>query len=126
MSPAGALDPKTVGLAAKFVPIQAGEFDMGRANHDAWDVPYHVVLTQGFQLQATDVTQLQYFLVMGDNPSDLHNGCQDHQVIAGHDLCVNHPVENVSWSDARAFIAKLNENIPNGNKYRLPTEAEWE
>jgi formylglycine-generating enzyme required for sulfatase activity len=35
------------------------------------------------------------------------------------------PVEKVSWNDAENFIKKLNE-IEGTDKYRLPTEAEWE
>jgi formylglycine-generating enzyme required for sulfatase activity len=40
-----------------------------------------------------------------------------------------HPVVNVSWHDAVAFCAWLNEadkKMPKGWGYRLPTEAEWE
>jgi formylglycine-generating enzyme required for sulfatase activity len=37
----------------------------------------------------------------------------------------NLPVEQVSWNDVQDFIKKLNEK-EGGNKYRLPTEAEWE
>lgn len=35
------------------------------------------------------------------------------------------PVESVSWYDVQEFITKLNEN-ENGNKYFLPSEADWE
>ena len=35
------------------------------------------------------------------------------------------PVETVLWNDVQSFIRKLNEK-EGGNKYRLPTEAEWE
>jgi formylglycine-generating enzyme required for sulfatase activity len=34
------------------------------------------------------------------------------------------PVINVSWDDAKTFIAWLSQKA--GQKYRLPTEAEWE
>jgi formylglycine-generating enzyme required for sulfatase activity len=49
---------------------------------------------------------------MGSNPSSF-NACGD-----------NCPVENVSWNDAQAYIAKLSAKT--GSKYRLPSEAEWE
>ena len=42
----------------------------------------------------------------------------------GFDQNVDHPVVNVSWNDAVAYIAWLNQNI--GSNYRLLTEAEWE
>ncbi len=37
----------------------------------------------------------------------------------------SHPVACVSWDDAQAYIAWLNQVVPNGH-YRLLTEAEWE
>jgi formylglycine-generating enzyme required for sulfatase activity len=45
---------------------------------------------------------------------------------------VNQPVENVSWSDAADYCARLTAReqsagrLPPGYVYRLPTEAEWE
>ena len=33
-------------------------------------------------------------------------------------------MENVSWNDIQIFIEKLNQQT--GQRYRLPTEAEWE
>ncbi len=42
------------------------------------------------------------------------------------------PVEKISWEDAQAFLSRLNSieqtagRLPNGWKYVLPTEAQWE
>jgi formylglycine-generating enzyme required for sulfatase activity len=59
-----------------------------------------------------EVTQGQWRAVMGTNPSHFR----------GDDA---RPVERVSWHDARAFAATLSERSP-GNRFRLPTESEWE
>lgn len=45
----------------------------------------------------------------------------DPSYFKGNDL----PVERVSWNDVREFIKKLNER-EGTEKYRLPSEAEWE
>lgn len=44
---------------------------------------------------------------------------------AGGDISAppDHPVVNVSWHDARAYAAWLSAKT--GQRYRLPTEAEW-
>jgi formylglycine-generating enzyme required for sulfatase activity len=50
---------------------------------------------------------------MGENPSYFKDCGED---------C---PVEQVSWEDIQEFLKKLNQ-IEKTDKYRLPTEAEWE
>ena len=42
----------------------------------------------------------------------------------GYEQGDNHPVVNVSWTDAKTFIAWLSKKT--GQNYRLPTEAQWE
>lgn len=43
---------------------------------------------------------------------------------------LDHPVVQIAWQDALAFCEWLNQikevNLPDGYKFRLPTEAEWE
>ena len=71
-----------------------------------------IVIDHAYAIGRTEVTQHQWQLVMGDNPSEFKK-CGG-----------NCPVENISWNDAQNFIRKLNANT--GKTYRLPTEAEWE
>ncbi|MEE8383301.1 MAG: SUMF1/EgtB/PvdO family nonheme iron enzyme [Thermodesulfobacteriota bacterium] len=116
----------TNSLGMEFVYIPPGTFMMGSAISPSavekryggkaiWykdEHPQHrVALTNGFYMQATEVTQGQWKAVMGSNPSRFK----------GNDL----PVERVSWVNAQEFIRKLNQR-EGGDKYRLPTEAEWE
>ncbi|MDR3212512.1 MAG: formylglycine-generating enzyme family protein [Azoarcus sp.] len=104
----------TFGMAFVYVP--AGSFPMGCGESDDGclydEKPRHLVtIGQPFYLGQYEVTQTQWEAVMGTRPS----------AFKGDDL----PVENVSWNDAQEFIRRLNA-LENTDKYRLPTEAEWE
>ena len=104
----------TIGM--EFVPIPAGEFDMGspldeEGMYDNEGPVHHVNIGKAFYMCKYEVTQKQWRAIMGDNPS----------YFKGDDL----PVERVSWVDVQEFIKKLNEK-EGTDKYRLPSEAEWE
>lgn len=112
-----------LGIELLWVP--PGTFVMGSEQdetdrHRAEGPRTTVVLTDGFWLGKTEVTQAHYEAVMGSNPSAL--------TAAGK----NAPVERVSWQDAMAFCRKLTEReraagrLPEGYEFSLPTEAEWE
>jgi len=107
----------TNSLGMKFVRIPAGTFMMGSPSNESGrgsdETQHRVTLTKHFYMQTTEVTQGQWRAVMGNNPSSFEN-CGDR--------C---PVEYVSWNDCQEFIQKLNQK-EGTNKYRLPTEAEWE
>ena len=81
-------------------------FAMGQAENR-----YSVTLTRQYYLQSTPVTQEQWKMVMGSNPS--HFKQADHL-----------PVERVTWDECQEFIRRM--NTLNEGTYRLPTEAEWE
>ncbi len=99
----------------EFVLIPGGSFMMGSPLNESGrgsdEGPQHNVTTQPIYMMTTEVTQAQWKVVMGNNPSRFKGD--------------NRPVENVSWNDCQQFIAKLNQTDP-GKGYRLPTEAEWE
>ena len=100
--------------AMEFVQIPAGEFLMGSESEEALEQPVtRVRISRGFWLGKYEVTQAEWQAVMGSNPS-FFDEC-------GPDC----PVENVSWDDVQEFIRKLNAALGE-ERYRLPTEAEWE
>ena len=104
--------------AMEFVLIEAGTFAMGspateEGRNDDEGPVHQVTLSQPFSLGKYEVTQGQWVAVMGHKPS---------QFPACGPTC---PVDEVSWTDAQAFIAELNR-WGDGAAYRLPTEAEWE
>ncbi|MBN2374658.1 formylglycine-generating enzyme family protein [bacterium] len=101
----------------KMAYIPPGSFIMGspgrpaRVNID--QTQHRVVISKGFYMGITEVTQSQWESVMGENPSYFKK--------CGGEC----PVENVSWDDCQEFIKRLNL-MEGGGLFRLPTEAEWE
>jgi len=97
--------------------ITGGTFDLGcrwePKDCEKDEVPSKTVKINDFNLSKYEVTQREYQKVMSTNPSYFSD-------------CPSCPVENVSWDDAQAFIAKLNKDTDNLFNFRLPTEAEWE
>jgi formylglycine-generating enzyme required for sulfatase activity len=101
-----------------FVSIAPGQFPMGCSEGvqpvecGPEEKPRHnVQIAKPFEIAATETTEKQWQAVMGSNPSHFK----------GDDL----PVEEVTFLDVQAFLAKLNARN-DGFLYRLPTEAEWE
>jgi len=94
-----------------FVP--GGTFKMGSKTGGSDKRPVHLVTLNDFYIGKYELTQAQWKAVMGDDSHlNYFEGCPD---------C---PVDRVSWYNAMDFIDKL--NALTGEKYRLPTEAEWE
>ena len=102
----------TNSIGMEFVLIPAGSFMMGSAEGHEDERPMHyVTISRPFYLGKYEVTQAQWMALMGNN----------HSRFKGP----NNPVEVVSWDDVQVFINKLNAKEGH-NRYRLPTEAEWE
>lgn len=96
----------------KFVLIPAGKFLMGGDGSSSEKPMHEVTIGNPFYLGKYQVTQGEWKVVMGDNPSQFK----------GNDRL---PVDSVSWNDCQDFITVLND-AGKGVVYRLPSEAEWE
>jgi formylglycine-generating enzyme required for sulfatase activity len=97
------------------VKIPDGEFRMGDPTVPDARPPHTVQLLRPFWIAATEVTQSDYLMVTGQNPSEFRGD--------------DRPVDNVTWAEAVAFCEKLSARAGEqtaGRVYRLPTEAEWE
>ncbi len=102
------------GVTLDMVQIPEGTFTMGSPAEEEErkddEEPQHQVTVPGFFMGKYEVTQAQYQVIMGKNPSYF----QDKK----------RPVDNVSWHDATEFCNQLSQKT--GRTYRLPSEAEWE
>ena len=101
-----------------YVRLSAGQFSMGlpdaapRTKLEERERPQHpIVISRGFEMGKYEVTQAQWEVVMGNNPS----------AFKGQEL----PVTNISWNDTQEFFKRLQTHDAQ-YVYRLPTEAEWE
>lgn len=101
----------------EMVEIPAGSFLMGGSDLETEkrgnERPQHKVNLKSFYLSKFPVTQAQWFAVMKSLPKI----SQDFRFGAL-------PVVNVWLEKAIEFCAKLSDLT--GNKFRLPSEAEWE
>ncbi|MCO5384357.1 MAG: formylglycine-generating enzyme family protein [Methanosarcina barkeri] len=111
--------PKTFissSTGMELVLIPAGEFMMGspseeQGRYDDEGPVHEVTIKNSFYMGKYPVTQKQWKRVMGNNPSNFKGEAR--------------PVESVSWKEVQTFVQKLNEK-EGADKYRLPSEAEWE
>lgn len=96
----------------------SGRFMMGSSEDElGWhkdEIQHPVILSKGFWIGKYEVTQAQYDAIMGTNPSKEKDP--------------NNAVNMVSWGDCMYFCEVLNLKglAPEGLKFVLPTEAQWE
>jgi formylglycine-generating enzyme required for sulfatase activity len=98
------------------VLLPAGKYAMGSPTSEparmSTEGPQRQVTVQGFLMGKTEVTQAQWVAIMGSNPS-FNKKCG-----------MNCPVDRVSWREAQQYVQKL--TAATGERYSLPSEAQWE
>lgn len=137
------------GHGPTMVVIPTGSFMMGSpdsaSGHEANESPRHrVTISLGFAVSRTEITVAQFrefvrnsgyqpdsVSLHGSNVYDGQRGTMRDDSdatwkdnYAGRRSRSNHPVVNVSWRDARAYVKWLSRHT--GKTYRLLSEAEYE
>ncbi len=106
-------------LGMRFVLIPPGRFLMGsplgEPSRRDDETQHEVTLTRGFYIGATEVTNAPWRRFSQEPREKDYSG---HPIGAD-----DQPAGELSWDEARQFCAWLSEG---GDRYRLPTEAEWE
>ncbi len=129
------------GKGPVMVSIPGGQFQMGDSQgigHDD-ELPVHPVNILPFAMAKYEVTNAQYVMFLNalqkrgtkakpwfetveeDSSSHITQTDNTFRVSPGFE---KHPVNNVSWYGAKAYVRWLSQQT--GKTYRLPTESEWE
>lgn len=108
-------------FAPEMVIVPSGQFMMGapvgEKGSDDNERPVHQVTIKSFAAGRYEVTFSEWDACLNGG------GCNGYRPIAEWGRG-RHPVINVSWDDAQAYVNWL--TLATGKKYRLLTEAEWE
>ncbi len=111
------------GVALTMVKIPAGSFRMGSPEDEPErferEGPQHEVTLGAFFMAQTPITQAQWRAVAGWQKVE-----RDLDSDPSYFKGANRPVEQVSWFDALEFCRRLSQRT--GQRYGLPSEAQWE
>ena len=113
--------------------IPPGQFLMGSPEDEPermdQESPQHaVVISKGYWLFDTAVTQELWVAVMGDNPSQFQKEKTVKKLFrkqTQREMKAKHPVEKISREDCQQFFEKIN-NLISDLQLELPSEAQWE
>ncbi|WP_419906819.1 SUMF1/EgtB/PvdO family nonheme iron enzyme [Hoeflea sp.] len=111
----------------RMVELPQGQYLMGASDEflaepEEWPRT-EITIDRRIAVSETEITRSQW--AKCSVSTRLENTCKDIPIPPGQE---NHPVDSVSWLDAQAYIAWLNEQVVGVKEgpYRLLSEAEWE
>jgi formylglycine-generating enzyme len=117
-----------IAKASEVILVEGGTFTMGSPNgtHFSDESPEHSVTLSDYYIGSFEVTQKRWREVVEWKQTHGGTSLNAHP---SHFIGDSLPVEQVCWNDIQTWLGYFNErdgltNSP--NKYRLPTEAEWE
>ncbi len=103
----------------RMVVIPAGEFTMGSpASEQGAEAQHRVRITVPFAVSKFEITFDEWDACTTDG------GCSGYRPDDEGWGRGNHPVINISWENAKSYVAWLSHKT--GKPYRLLSEAEWE
>jgi len=123
-------------ILPEMVLIHGGTFNMGCENGSSDEKPVHSVTLKSFYMGKYEVTNSEFCVFLNSvgnyevdgklifEKSDGIRGGRgpgSFDVVPGYE---DFPVVNITWYGAERFCQWLKTNT--GEKYRLPSEAEWE
>ena len=122
------------GVRMEMVYVGPGSFQMGSASGED-DKPSHQVrLTKGYWIGKYPVTQVQWDALVsgtgvtfdeGQPTAYFSRGGVASDLVSGMDTS-DFPMEGISWNDCKALVDALNGAEREGQRWSLPTEAQWE
>jgi formylglycine-generating enzyme len=124
-------EPVTNSIGMKLALIPAGKFMMGSPESEKGRSPsekqreVHIKRPFYLGIHEVRVRDFREFLEADGYKTEAEKaGDENTWKKGGITQTGDHPVIRVSWNDAQAFCAWLSKK--EGEKYRLPTDAEWE
>jgi Uncharacterized conserved protein len=135
-----AISQSQTSLLDNFIRVEGGTFQMGSINGENHERPVHTVTVKSFSISKYEVTQKEWYEIMGTTIRQQRDMADKSLSIYGEGD--NYPMYYVNWYEVVEYCNRRSikegltpayrstgDNIIcdwNANGYRLPTEAEWE
>lgn len=114
--------------------IPKGTFTMGspdtEVGRDSDETQHQVTLTEDFYIGVFEITQKQYSLIYGSNPSSYKGDTRPVESVSYNTIRGTGGTAGAGWPtyghavDSGSFLGKLRAKT--GKTFDLPTEAQWE